>query len=117
MYKILSITALASGMLLLAPGAQAAPIVMDAHEISPNSHGLHMAASRAHPNARFNRDATGAHATPATPMRRDHPLTTQAAPQTAPQVTPHAVPAPGALVLLSAGMLGAIVVRRRRRNR
>lgn len=97
MYKILRITALASGMLLLAAATEAAPMHVEvANENSAGNYGLEVAANRASANARFNRGV--AHAS-------TMPLASAPA---------RAVPAPATLALLGAGVLGAIVVRRRR---
>lgn len=109
MYKILSIAAIAAGMLLLAPGAQAAPMNVDmAHDAQTSDaaqRGLKVAGDRANINARFNNSLPPA----ATASAR--PLT-----QTGSAVTVTAVPEPGTLGLLAAAIIGAAVVRRRRRG-
>jgi hypothetical protein len=109
MYKILSIAALTAGMLLLTPGAQAARMDVEMTANTPAAHsqspGRQVAAARANPNARFNRDARPTATMPGSSMPRSGSTGT---------VT--AVPEPGALGLLGAAMIAATVVRRRRRR-
>jgi hypothetical protein len=137
--KILPIAALTVGILLLAPAAHAVPIFDAWHGFAASSsanHGLQMAAFRASPNARFNRItshpgvmldasvlphatvvphvATVAGSTGSTGSTLVSPTWPTASAAAATMTT--TVPTPGALVLLAAGLIGATLVRRRRRG-
>lgn len=109
MYKILSISAIVAGMLLLAPGAQAVPMSVDvAHAASASDaakRGLQIASERANTNASFNTTL------PPAAAASSHTLT-----QTKSAGTATAVPEPGTLGLLAAAVMGAAIVRRRRRG-
>ncbi len=109
MYKLISIAAIATGVLLLAPGAKASPMNTDVAQEPPATNagqrGRQVASERANINASFNRSLQPGATGPGAAMSQRG---------SAGRVT--AVPEPGTLGLLAAAVIGAGMARRRRRG-